>query len=163
MKITIVCAGKIKEKYLADGIAEYMKRLSRYANLEIKEVPDEKTPENASDTLETKIRELEGERMLASIRKIGGKDSYIITLEIKGREFCSEDLAEKISEITNLGKSHLIFVIGGSLGISKEVSAISDLKLSFSKLTFPHQLMRLILMEQIYRSFRIIKNEPYHK
>lgn len=163
MKITILCAGKIKEKYLSEGIQEYAKRLSRYGSLEIKEVQDEKTPDKASPLLEEKIRRLEGERMLSQLEKMRGKDSLFITLEIKGRELDSEAFAEKISAFMGEGKSHIIFVIGGSLGLSPEVSALSDLKLSFSKLTFPHQLMRLILLEQIYRSFRILHNEPYHK
>lgn len=163
MKITILCAGKIKERYFSDGIKEYSKRLSRYAMIEIKEVQDEKTPDRASTTQEEKIKELEGERLLSHLVKIKGKDSLIITLEIKGKEFNSEALAERFLQAMNEGKSHLVFVIGGSLGLSPEVSKEADLKLSFSKLTFPHQLMRLILVEQIYRSFRIIHNEPYHK
>lgn len=163
MKITIICAGKIKEKYFSEGIKEYEKRLSRYVTLEIKEVPDEKTPDKASPLLEEKIKKLEGERMLSLLEKIRGKDSQLITLEIKGKEVDSEELSEKIASFMNEGKSHLIFVIGGSLGLSSDVSALADLKLSFSKLTFPHQLMRLILLEQIYRSFRILNHEPYHK
>lgn len=163
MKITIICAGKIKEKYYVDAIAEYSKRLSRYTSLEIKEVQDEKTPEYASTVIEEKIKTTEGDRMLSILQKIKGKDSYVVTLEIEGRQYDSVGLADTLSKLMNLGKSHLIFVIGGSLGLAREVSHLSDLKLSFSKLTFPHQLMRVILLEQIYRSFRILNHEPYHK
>lgn len=163
MKITILCAGKIKEKYFVDGIKEYIKRLSRYCTLEIKEVQDEKTPDNASAALTEKIRRTEGERMIEFLNKVKGGDSFTIALEIGGKELDSVALSEKLSALMSTGKSHFIFVIGGSLGISQEVSSLADFKLSFSKLTFPHQLMRLILLEQLYRSFRIMNNEPYHK
>ena len=159
MKITILCAGKIKEKYFEAGIAEYTKRLSRYTVIEIKQVQDEKTPDNASEAEEEKIKQAEGARMLDFLKKAKGSDCYVI----KGKEIDSVELSEKISELTVSGKSHLVFIIGGSLGLSDEVIAESDYKLSFSKLTFPHQLMRLILLEQIYRAFRIKMGEPYHK
>ena len=159
MKITVLTVGKIKEKYLRDAIAEYSKRLSRYAKLEIIEVADEKTPDNASETVETNIKNKEAERLLKYIRD----DAYLITLEIKGKQLTSEELAQKIDTLGVQGTSHIIFVIGGSLGLGEEVLKRSNYALSFSKMTFPHQLMRVILLEQIYRSFRIIKGEPYHK
>ena len=159
MKITILTVGKIKEKYLRDAIAEYSKRLSRYAKLEIIEVADEKTPDNASETVETNIKNKEAERLLKYIRD----DAYLITLEIKGKQLTSEELAQKIDTLGVQGTSHIIFVIGGSLGLGEEVLKRSNYALSFSKMTFPHQLMRVILLEQIYRSYRIMTNQPYHK
>ena len=159
MKITILTVGKIKEKYLRDAIAEYSKRLSRYAKLEIIEVADEKTPDNASETVETNIKNKEAERLLKYIRD----DAYLITLEIKGKQLTSEELAQKIDTLGVQGTSHIIFVIGGSLGLGEEVLKRSNYALSFSKMTFPHQLMRVILLEQIYRSYRIISGELYHK
>ena len=163
MKITILCAGKIKEKYFEDGIAEYVKRLSRYATVEIKQVQDEKTPDNASVAEEEKIKQVEGLRMLDFLKKIGRNDSFVFALVIKGKELDSVELSEKISTLALSGKSHIIFIIGGSLGLSDEVIAEADFKLSFSKMTFPHQLMRLVLLEQVYRAFRIRMCEPYHK
>lgn len=159
MKITILTVGKIKEKYLRDAIAEYSKRLSRYAKLEIIEVADEKTPDNASETVETNIKNKEAERLLKYIRD----DAYLITLEIKGKQLTSEELAQKIDTLGVQGTSHIIFVIGGSLGLGEEVLKRSNYALSFSKMTFPHQLMRVILLEQIYRNYRINCGEPYHK
>ena len=167
MKITLITVGKIKEKYLKDAIAEYSKRLSRYCKLEIIEVADEKTPDNASETVEDGIRDKEGERILKYVKD----DAYVVTLEIKGKLLTSEELAEKIDKLGIQGTSHIIFIIGGSIGLGKEVLKRSDYdvlkradyKLSFSKMTFPHQLMRVILLEQIYRSYRIISHEPYHK
>ena len=142
MKITILTVGKIKEKYLRDAIAEYSKRLSRYAKLEIIEVADEKTPDNASETVETNIKNKEAERLLKYIRD----DAYLITLEIKGKQLTSEELAQKIDTLGVQGTSHIIFVIGGSLGLGEEVLKRSNYALSFSKMTFPHQLMRVILL-----------------
>ncbi len=159
MKITLITVGKIKEKYLKDAIAEYSKRLSRYCKLEIVEVADEKTPDNASDTVEDAIRDKEGER----IQKYIKEDAYVITLEIGGKMLTSEELSEKIEKLGVQGTSHIIFIIGGSIGLGKEVLKRSDYALSFSKMTFPHQLMRVILLEQIYRSYRIMNHEPYHK
>ena len=159
MKITVITVGKIKEKYLKDAIAEYSKRLSRYCKLEILEVADEKTPDGASEIVEENIREKEGERILKLIKE----DSYVITLEISGKMLTSEELADRIETLGIQGKSHLVFVIGGSIGLGREVLRRSDYALSFSKMTFPHQLMRVILLEQIYRSYRIINGEPYHK
>ena len=159
MKITILTVGKIKEKYLRDAIAEYSKRLSRYAKLEIIEVADEKTPDNASETVETNIKNKEAERLLKYIRD----DAYLITLEIKGKQLTSEELARKIDTLGVQGTSHIIFAIGGSLGLGEEVLKRSNYALSFSKMTFPHQLMRVILLEQVYRSYRINSGSPYHK
>ena len=159
MKITVITVGKIKEKYLKDAIAEYSKRLSRYCKLEILEVADEKTPDGASEIVEENIREKEGERILKLIKE----DAYVITLEISGKMLTSEKLADRIETLGIQGKSHLVFVIGGSIGLGREGLRRSDYALSFSKMTFPHQLMRVILLEQIYRSYRIINGEPYHK
>lgn len=159
MKITLITVGKIKEKYLKDAIAEYSKRLSRYCKLEIVEVADEKTPDNASDTVEDAIRDKEGERILKYVKE----DAYVITLEIAGKMLTSEEMAEKIEKLGVQGTSHIIFIIGGSIGLGKEILKRSDYALSFSKMTFPHQLMRVILLEQIYRSYRIMNHEPYHK
>lgn len=159
MKITLITVGKIKEKYLKDAIAEYSKRLSRYCKLDIIEVTDEKTPDHASESVEDAIRSKEAER----IQKYIKEDAYIITLEIGGKQLTSEELAEKIDKLGIQGVSHIIFIIGGSIGLGREVLSRSDYALSFSKMTFPHQLMRVILLEQIYRSYRIINGEPYHK
>ena len=159
MKITLITVGKIKEKYLKDAIAEYSKRLSRYCKLEIIEVADEKTPDQASETVEENIRNKEGERILKHIRD----DMYVITLEIGGKMLSSEELAQKIETLGIQGESSIAFVIGGSIGLGKEVLKRSDYALSFSKMTFPHQLMRVILLEQVYRSYRIMNGETYHK
>ena len=159
MKITLITVGKIQEKYLKDAIAEYSKRLNRYCKLEIVEVADEKTPDNASDTVEDAIRDKEGERILKYIKE----DAYVITLEIAGKMLTSEEMAEKIEKLGVQGTSHIIFIIGGYIGLGREILKRSDYALSFSKMTFPHQLMRVILLEQIYRSYRIMNHEPYHK
>lgn len=159
MKITIITVGKLKEKYLKDAIAEYSKRLSKYCKLEIIEVADEKTPEHASEVVEEAIRAKEAERILRYVKE----DAYVITLEIGGKQFSSEEFAEKIEKLGVQGTSHIIFIIGGSIGLGKDVLTKSDYALSFSKMTFPHQLMRVILLEQIYRCYRINSNEPYHK
>ncbi len=158
-KISILCVGKIKEKYLRDGIAEYAKRLSRYCKLEIIEVTDEKTPDGASEVLETQIKNLEGEKLLKHIKD----DDFVIALAIDGKMLDSVELSRQIESLGIRGVSHLVFVIGGSLGLSDAVLKRADYKLSFSKMTFPHQLMRMILLEQIYRGYRIMKGEPYHK
>ncbi len=159
MKITLLTVGKIKETYLKSAIEEYRKRLSKYCKLEIIEVADEKTPDQASETVENSIREKEGERLLKHIRD----DAFVITLEIQGSQLTSEELAGKVEKLAVSGTSHIIFVIGGSIGLGREVMKRSDYALSFSRMTFPHQLMRVILLEQIYRSYRIIQREPYHK
>ena len=159
MKITILCVGQIKEPYFRDAIQEYVKRLHRYCKLEIIEVADEKTVEHASEAQLDLIREKEGERLLKHI----GERDYCITLEIQGKPLDSVELSHKIEKAGIQGMSHLLFVIGGSVGLSRAVRERSDYSLSFSKMTFPHQLMRVILLEQIYRSFRLIHGEPYHK
>jgi 23S rRNA (pseudouridine1915-N3)-methyltransferase len=159
MKITVITVGKIKEKYLKDAIAEYSKRLSKYCKLEIIEVADEKTPDNASEVVEDAIRSKEAERILKYVKD----DVFVITLEINGKQLSSEELAGKIDKLGVQGTSHIIFIIGGSIGLGQEVLQKSNFALSFSKMTFPHQLMRVVLLEQIYRSYRIINGEPYHK
>ena len=159
MKISIVSVGKLKEKYLKQGIQEYLKRLGAYAKVDVIEVADEKAPENMSEAEMLEVKRKEGERILSQI----APDTYVITLEINGKMLSSEQLAAKMDELATYGKSKIVFVIGGSLGISNDVQKRSDLALSFSKMTFPHQLMRLILLEQVYRWFRINRGEPYHK
>ena len=159
MKITILCVGKIKERFFRDGIDEYKKRLSKYCKLEIIEVADEKTPDRASEAEEQKIKEKEAERLEKYIRK----DAYVVVLAIDGKMLDSVELSEKIDKLGINGTSHIIFIIGGSLGLDDKIIKQADYKLSFSKMTFPHQMMRMILMEQIYRSYRILNNEPYHK
>ena len=159
MKITVLAVGKIKEKFYTEAVREYAKRLSRYCELSVAEVEDEPTPENASLRQESQIKEKEGERLLAKIP--GG--SHVIALAIDGKAYDSVGLSKHLSELTLAGSSHLVFLIGGSLGLSEAVLNRADEKISFSKLTFPHQLMRVILLEQIYRSFRIARGEPYHK
>lgn len=159
MKITILTVGKLKEAYLKEAVKEYAKRLGKYCRLEIEEVADEKAPEHLSDALEERIRIKEGERLLRKIPE----NAFVITLEIEGEALSSVRLAEKIEKWAVSGISHLIFVIGGSIGMGKAVLNRSDYALSFGNLTYPHQLMRAMLLEQIYRSFRIINGEPYHK
>lgn len=159
MKITILCVGKIKEKFYRDALAEYEKRLSRYCKLEIIEVADEKTPDNASELVEKQIKDKEAERM----EKYLTTDAYVIALAIEGKQLDSVELSEKIERLGISGTSHIIFVIGGSLGIADSILKRADYLLSFSKMTFPHQLMRVVLLEQVYRSYRIINHEPYHK
>ena len=159
MKISILTVGKIKEKYLRDAIAEYSKRLSRYCKLEIIETADEKTPDNASVGEESTIREKEALRILRMIKE----DAYVISLEIGGKKLDSVAFARQMEVLGIQGKSHLAFVIGGSLGLHKMISERANMALSFSDMTFPHQLMRVILLEQIYRGFRITAGEPYHK
>lgn len=159
MRISLICVGKLKEKYLSQAVEEYAKRLSRYCNLDIQELPDEKTPDNAGAALEEQIKKKEGERILKALKE----DSFCIALAINGSMLSSEELAEKLDYLGVSGSSHISFIIGGSLGLSEEVLKRADYKLSFSKMTFPHQLMRVILLEQIYRSYRINHNQPYHK
>ena len=159
MKISIACVGKIKEKFCRDAVAEYEKRLSRYCKLEILEVADEKTPDGAGAALEEQIREKEGRRLLEKIRE----DAFVCSLEIEGKRLTSEGFAGWMEDLTVKGTSHIVFVIGGSLGLHESVRKRADMALSFSDMTFPHQLMRVILAEQIYRAFRIIQGAPYHK
>ncbi|MCF1283350.1 23S rRNA (pseudouridine(1915)-N(3))-methyltransferase RlmH [Streptococcus sinensis] len=159
MKIKIVTVGKLKEKYLKDGIAEYTKRLSRFCKLEILELVDEKTPDKASDLENQQILEKEGSRILAKI----AEREFVIALAIEGKQFPSEEFSSILSNITVRGFSDITFVIGGSLGLSSVVKKRADLLMSFGKLTLPHQLMRLVLVEQIYRAFMIQQGSPYHK
>lgn len=159
MNISIITVGKLKEKYLKQGIDEYLKRLSAYAKMEMIEVPDEKAPEELSETEMIQVKQKEGERILSKIHP----DAYVIALAIEGKMKSSEELADSLDKLATYGKSKVAFVIGGSLGLSQEVLQRADEKLSFSKMTFPHQLMKLILLEQVYRAFRINRGEPYHK
>lgn len=159
MKITILTVGKVKEKFYRQAIEEFEKRLSRYCKLEIIEVQDEKTPDRASETEENQIKEKEGQRLLKYIKD----DAWVCALAIEGKMLDSVELSQKMEQMGIAGTSHMIFVIGGSLGLADEVLKRADFKLSFSKMTFPHQLMRVILLEQIYRAYRIMQGEPYHK
>ncbi|MFY8331548.1 23S rRNA (pseudouridine(1915)-N(3))-methyltransferase RlmH [Vagococcus carniphilus] len=159
MKIKIIAVGKLKEKYLKQGIAEYEKRLGKYCKFEIIEVPDEKAPENLSELEIIQVKEKEGQKILAKI----SDNDYVFALAIQGKEITSEGFANQIDQLSTRGTSSFAFVIGGSLGLSDEVMKRSDAQISFGRLTYPHQLMRLILTEQVYRAFRIIKGEPYHK
>ena len=160
MKITILCVGKIKEKFYTAAIAEYVKRLSRYCKLEIVEVADEKTKDRASLAEEAMIKQREGDKLK---RYLDGKEAYRIALAIDGAMLDSVELSEEMNRLMVRGCSHIIFVIGGSLGIADDVLSMMDYRLSFSKMTFPHQLMRVVLLEQVYRSYRIMNHEPYHK
>ena len=159
MEIRILSVGKINERYLNDAISEYAKRLSRYCKLTFIQVADEKTPDKASEALNRQIKETEGQRLLKNIRE----QDYVIALAIEGKMPDSVELSEKIQKLGVSGKSSLVFVIGGSLGLSADVLSRANEKISFSRMTFPHQLMQVILLEQIYRSYRIMNNEPYHK
>lgn len=159
MDITIISVGKLKEKYLKAGIAEYLKRLKSYAKVKIIEVPDEPAGNNLSLKEIEQVKEMEGKKI---IQKIPDR-SEVIALDLRGKEFTSEKFASYIDETATYGKSHIVYIIGGSHGISDEVLEKTHLKISFGKLTYPHQLMRLILVEQIYRAFKILNNEPYHK
>ena len=159
MRIKIVCIGKLKEKYWEEAVAEYSKRLSKYCDLEIIQLKEAKLPANAAAADERAVMVEEGKAILRSLRD----ETFVITLEIKGKALSSEELAEKMRELPLMGHSEIAFVIGGSLGLSEEVSRRADFKLSFSRMTFTHQMMRPILLEQIYRAFKIIKNENYHK
>lgn len=159
MNIQIICIGKLKEKYWTDAITEYSKRLSRYCTLEIIELKESRLPDKASAADEENVKLEEGRTILKAIKD----GTYVITLEILGKQLTSPELAEKIQTLSIEGKSNVAFIIGGSLGLSAEVSKRADYKLSFSKMTFPHQMMRVILLEQVYRGFKIIKNEAYHK
>lgn len=159
MKITLITVGKIKEKFFRDAADEYGKRLSRYCKLDIREAADEKTPEKASQIQCEQILQKEGERIL----KLMPEDAFVITLEIEGRRLTSEAFASQIERLGVNGTSHIAFVIGGSIGLHNSIKKRADLAVSFSDMTFPHQLMRVVLLEQIYRAFRIINGEPYHK
>ena len=159
MNIQIISVGKLKEKYLKMGIEEYTKRLGAYTKIDLIEVPDEKAPESLSEADMEIVKKKESDRILAKI----GADTYVIALAIEGKMKTSEQLANDIESLMTYGRSKIAFVIGGSLGLHEDVMKRSDEKLSFSKMTLPHQLMKLVLVEQIYRAFRIMKGEPYHK
>jgi len=159
MNISIICVGKLKEKYLKEAVAEYSKRLSRYCRLEIIELPDEKAPENASDKEELQIKEKEGTSILKHVKD----NMHVVVLDLKGKMLSSEEFSKYIDDCGVKGESNIAFIIGGSLGLSQEVMKRADFSISFSKMTFPHQLMRVILLEQIYRGYRIMSGEPYHK
>ncbi len=157
MNINIICVGKLKEKYWTMAENEYIKRLTRFTKINLVQLQDEKLTGNTS--LDNIAKEKEGEKIISKIPK----NSFVIAMDIKGKQFSSEEFSKEIENLTLMGKSNLTFIIGGSLGISKKVLDIADKKLSFSKMTFPHQLFRIMLLEQIYRSFKIINNETYHK
>ena len=159
MNIRIIAVGKVKEKYIQEGIKEFTKRLTRYCTLDIIEIDDEKAPENLSEKEMEIVKTKEGERILSKIPQ----NAFIISLEIEGKQLSSEELSKMIDDLMVNGINDICFIIGGSLGLSADVRNRSNYKRSFSKMTFPHQLMRLILLEQVYRGFRIMKNEPYHK
>lgn len=159
MNVTIICVGKIKEKYLKSAIDEYTKRLSRYCKLNVIELSDEKTPDNASEKEEIIIKDKEGEAIVRSIKD----NMFVIALELNGKTLSSVELSNYIRDLGIRGDSNIAFVIGGSLGLSKAVLERANYKLCFSKMTFPHQLFRVMLLEQVYRGFRIISGEPYHK
>lgn len=159
MEITIIAVGKLKEKYLKNGLSEYLKRMKSYANVKIVEVNDEPAGQTLSDAEVEQVKEAEGQRIIGKIPE----RARVIALDLKGKQLTSEAFAEEVNETMTYGTSQIAFIIGGSHGLSKEVLQKTDLKISFGKMTYPHQLMRLILIEQIYRAFKIIRNEPYHK
>ena len=159
MKVTIITVGKLKEKYLKDGILEYSKRLGRFTKLDIIELPDEKTPDNASQAENQAIMAKEGNRILGKI----AERSFVIAMAIEGKQLSSEEFSKTIADITVRGFSEIVFIIGGSLGLAPEVKKRANLLFSFGKITLPHQLMRLVLLEQIYRAFMIQQGSPYHK
>lgn len=159
LHITVICIGKLKEKYLQDAISEYSKRLSKYCNFNILELPDEKVPDNLNDSLATIIKEKEAEKIIAHIEK----NSYVFTLDLKGKQFTSEEFSKKISNISLNSSSNITFIIGGTLGLSEKVLNCSNELICFSKMTFPHQLIRVFLAEQIFRAFKISNNETYHR
>ena len=159
MNITILAVGKLKEKYWQAASAEYTKRLGKYCKIQIVEIKESLLPANASPADEEAVKVAEGKDILSKIKS----SDYVITLEIEGKSLSSPELAKHIDKLAITGKSNVVFVIGGSLGLSDEVSKRSNFKLSFSAMTFPHQMIRIFLLEQIYRSFKIIKNESYHK
>ncbi|WP_297638555.1 23S rRNA (pseudouridine(1915)-N(3))-methyltransferase RlmH [uncultured Clostridium sp.] len=159
MNITLITVGKLKEKYLKQAIDEYAKRLSRYCKLDIIELADEKTPDNASEKEEELIREKEGKAILSKIKE----NAFVVAMDLGGKNITSEEFSKFIEQQGIMGNSNIVFLIGGSLGLSDEVKKRANYKLCFSKMTFPHQLFRVMLLEQIYRAYRIMKNEPYHK
>jgi 23S rRNA (pseudouridine1915-N3)-methyltransferase len=159
VNISIVCIGKLKEKYLKQGIDEFTKRLGPYAKVEIIELADEKAPENLSESEMIQVKDREGERILGKV----SDDAHVFALAIEGKQFSSEQFAEKLDSLATYGKSKVVFIIGGSLGLSDAVYKRANELISFSKMTFPHQMIRMFLLEQVYRAFRINRGEPYHK
>lgn len=159
MRITVIAVGKIKEKFYRDAVAEYEKRLGRYCKLDIIQVEDERTPDKAGMSLTELVKQKEADRIQRYLKE----DACVVVLDIRGKAYNSEEFAEQIDSLATKGVSHIQFVIGGSLGLHEEVCKKADLTVSFSKMTFPHQLMRVVLLEQIYRAYRIIGGEPYHK
>jgi len=158
LSINIVCVGKIKENYLKDAIAEYSKRLSRFCNLNIIELQDEKLPEKLNDSVINEVKNKECTKMIQTLKK----DSYIICLDLRGKEFSSEDFSKKIENIALNFNSSITFIIGGTLGLNEEILSLANEKICFSKMTFPHQLIRVFLLEQLFRAFKISNNETYH-
>jgi 23S rRNA (pseudouridine1915-N3)-methyltransferase len=158
LHIQLIAVGKLKERYLVDGIAEYVKRLGPYAKVQLVEVPDEKAPESMSPAEEQQVKGKEGERLLAQL----WSDAFVVALAIDGQALSSEQLAQQLDELATYGRSQVAFVIGGSLGLSSEVLRRADMRLSFGRMTLPHQLMRLVLAEQIYRAFKINRGDAYH-
>jgi len=159
MNVSIICIGKLKEAYWTDAVKEYSKRLSKYCTLSINELKEERLPDHASEAQEIAVKQAEGKNLLKQIKP----NAFVIALEIQGKNLSSEDFAKKIEQLAVEGKSEIVFIIGGSLGLSEEILKRADYGLSFSKMTFPHQMMRVILLEQVYRCFKINKNETYHK
>lgn len=159
MNLTILCIGKLKERYWTEAVCEYSKRLSRYCDLTVEELKEEKAPQNPSPAEEETVKQEEGRRMLSRVKD----QAYVVALDVKGKALSSQELAFQVEQLGVEGKSSVVFLIGGSLGLSEEVLSRADFRLSFSKMTFPHQMMRVILLEQIYRSFKIIRKETYHK
>lgn len=159
LHINIICVGKLKEKYLQDALSEYSKRLSKYCILNIVELPDEKLPANLNDSLIEQIKEKESNNIISHIEK----NSYVISLDLKGKQYSSEDFSKKITDISLNISSNITFIIGGTLGLSKKVLDTSNELICFSKMTFPHQLIRIFLLEQIFRAFKISNNETYHR
>ena len=157
LNINIICVGKIKEQYLKDAVQEYSKRLTKYCNLNIIELQDEKLPNKLYESLLNEVKEKEANKIIENIKK----DSYVIALDLKGKEYTSEEFSKKIESITNINSS-ITFIIGGTLGLTDTVRSLANEKICFSKMTFPHQLIRVFLLEQIYRGFKISKNETYH-
>ena len=158
LNINIICVGKIKENYLKDAISEYSKRLSKFCNLNITEISDEKLPNKLNDSIINEVKNKECNKIIQSIKK----DSYIICLDLKGKEFSSEEFSQKIDNIALNFNSSITFIIGGTLGLNKEILSLSNEKICFSKMTFPHQLIRVFLLEQLFRAFKISNNETYH-
>ena len=159
LHINIICVGKLKEKYLQEALSEYSKRLSKYCTLKITELPDEKLPNNINDSLSNIIKEKESNNIISHIEK----NSYVFCLDLKGKQYTSEDFSKKITDISLNNSSNITFIIGGTLGLSNNVLNVSNELVCFSKMTFPHQLIRIFLLEQIFRSFKISNNETYHR